>query len=118
MPLYDFHCARGHSTELLRSHGCDQVACPECGGVAERSRVARIAHQIADTVVTDKYRTPTDFREDYRRFREASEARDDRFSSIERREGAPLHAPDLFGAAKQRAQKLAAAGVKATEITT
>jgi hypothetical protein len=113
MPLYVFVCPDGHEAELLRPRTVELVSCA-CGQTARRREVNRFGVSgFAGTPVGQQ-----DFREDYRRFSEASAETDYAATRIEYNEGVKLPSPPLFQAAKAEAKKMQAAGVTADQIST
>lgn len=36
MPLYDYLCKQGHTTESFENHSVKRIVCPQCGGRAKR----------------------------------------------------------------------------------
>jgi hypothetical protein len=44
--IYDFTCTQGHTVERRASITTVSVDCPECGGVANRSQVNRVAAMV------------------------------------------------------------------------
>lgn len=100
MPLFDFGCPQGHTTEAIRPAECRAILCPACGGPAERAP----AHRIAITAPS------VDTRGMYRRFREASAEMEHGAERHERDTGQPAPDLGLWSAAKQQANAMVAAG--------
>ena len=112
MPLYDWACGGGHTFEARAGYDTTVLTCA-CGLEAGRESVYRINFGgFAATTIGQQ-----DFREDYRRFTEATAYMDYAVSERERNTGEKIEVP-LFQAAKKRAAKLAKAGVTADQITT
>lgn len=112
MPLYDYRCPAGHVFERRAGYDEDVTAC-SCGEAASRQAVNRIGFSGFAVTPTGQQ----DFREDYRRFQEASETIDYKVSQRERDTGTQINVP-LYKAAKKRADKLASLGVTADQIKT
>lgn len=56
MPIYDFRCENGHTTEQLSRNGQVYIICPVCGGTGIRLAVpSRPAMVIGDTCVRPRY---------------------------------------------------------------
>lgn len=100
MPLYDFRCPGGHTTEALRPLGTATTACA-CGAVAERTGVNPGIGIVGPT---------TDTRGMYRRFREASAEIDYAAARHTQQTGRPATVPNLWQAAKHEARARVAAG--------
>lgn len=92
MPLFDYRCEIGHTSELIRPGSVYRVPCDACGGPADRI----ISGHVAIVGPT------TDTRGMYRRFTEASAELN--------HAGADTVAPSLWGAAKQQAAAMVQAG--------
>ncbi len=100
MPLYSFVCSKGHSVELVRPLGQDAVVCQKCGHTAERAHVYHI-HVVGPTV---------DTRGMYRRFSEATQEWDHAVGKTEVSVGHEITSPNLWRAAKAKADALTATG--------
>ena len=113
MPLYVYVCPAGHEAELLRPRTVELVSCA-CGQTATRRAVNRFGVSgFASTPMGQQ-----DFREDYRRFSEATAEADHDATRFEYNEGVQLKTPPLFHAAKTEANKMIKAGVTADQIST
>ena len=97
MPIYDYGCAQGHVTELVRPIGTAMIPCPTCGERAFKSEVHHF-DVVAPTV---------DTRGMYRRFTEAVSEREDAYGRAEADLGQPLPRPDDWAVAKARAAAMA-----------
>ncbi len=113
MPLYQFTCKEGHTTEKrVRHYDVTVVPC-SCGLNAIRASVNRINF---GGYASTKLGEAVDHN-DYRRFTEASAELDYTATKYES-EGAEVKTPSMFLEAKKVAPKLAAAGVTADQIRT
>lgn len=111
MPLYEFVCPAGHSTEKrTTSYALVAIIC-DCGATAQRQSVNRVNFGGFAKTPQHQY----DFHDDYRRFREASEGLDDAVSRVERDTGDKLNSP-LFQHAKNKAAELVSKGVSVDDI--
>lgn len=120
MPLYDYCCSNGHSTELLRTPAVATVECPACSCPATRASVHRFAQhmgagrdwspQIRDN---GRLRTPVAERAvSLRQFREASEQLAYEHERTEESAQQQLPIAPLWQRARRRARRLAAAGIR------
>lgn len=100
MPLYDYRCEHGHTTEALRPVGVALVECRVCGAAAHRAP----AHRIAIT------RPEVDTRGMFRRFVEAGSELEHAAGRVEGQTGQPVETPGLWRQAKARADAIIAAG--------
>ena len=50
MPRYDYRCKEGDVTEAVREMSVTEIACPSCGGVAQRQAVYANQHIRGETV--------------------------------------------------------------------
>jgi putative FmdB family regulatory protein len=101
MPLYDVRCEQGHQHEVLRHWTeADAVACPDCGGPAQRTYNYRVA--IGQPA--------TDTRGLFRRFTEASSEIDYAATTAEQNTGQALQTPNIWRHAKAKAAAMVAAG--------
>ncbi len=100
MPLYEFRCPSGHTSERVRPIDTADIACPECGDPAERSSgVYRVS--VAQPEV--------DTRGMYRRFTEVTAEMDHSATRIEQNTGTSVATPNLWVAAKAKAAAMIAA---------
>ncbi len=95
MPIYDFQCSSGHTSERLARMETTHLFC-KCGRLAERSPVNRVAQRTGGVLEMDSITT----RQKFRLFQEASQ------------ELAATTTNDinLWAPAKARAEALVAAG--------
>lgn len=90
MPLYDYRCPEGHSTEKLAGFALGEIDCPACGLPAQRAVVNLIRH-------TGFVRTPTAQR--YINLNRAIEAQHELVETAEKHH---ITIPDPWTVAKQR----------------
>ena len=100
MPIFDFCCDGGHTSERLISAEIRTVVCG-CGRVASRNGVNRGIGIVGPT---------TDTRGMFRRFQEATADIDHAATRIEAQTGRAVETPDFWGAAKARAAAITRAG--------
>ncbi len=113
MPLYQFTCPVGHTTEKrVTSYSVEVIPCA-CGEAASRASVNRINF---GGYASTKLGEAIDHN-DYRRFTEAS-AEVDYVATKYESEGAKVVMPSPIQEAKKLAPKLQAAGVTADQIRT
>ena len=113
MPRYDYRCSEGHIFERRAGYADDVTSCA-CGQAASRVAVNQIGFSGFATTPQGQH----DFREGYRRFREASESIEDARQRAEERYQRPVAPAELFNPALKKARKLNAAGVTADQIKT
>lgn len=107
MPLYDFVCRDGHTTEAVRGYEVSSIPCPLCGESAYRCEVNHVSFQMrdADTEVKDRKG-----RYHVSRFKEAADEIDYEYTKVEKKEGREVKAPSFYKAglkeAKRRGAKL------------
>jgi hypothetical protein len=101
VPLFDFHCAAGHTTEAIRPAEVGGIACPVCARMARRTGVNVGIGIVGPT---------TDTRGMYRRFQESTQEIDHAATRYERDHGQRAALPNLWGIAKTEAAARAAAG--------
>ncbi len=113
MPLYQFTCPVGHTTEKrVTSYEVEVISCA-CGEAASRGTVNRINFGgYASTKLTEAID-----HNDYRRFVEAS-SEVDYIATRYESEGATVVMPSPIQEAKKLAPKLLEAGVTADQIRT
>ena len=100
MPLFDYRCPDGHTHELVRHRGVEEIPCPTCGKAAVRSHVHRF-----------DVRGPTvDTRGMFRRYQEASAELNHDATAIEQSTGQPVATPNYYELARARANAMVAAG--------
>ena len=63
MPLYDYSCQKGHTTERYMRRTLDVMECPVCGEPAERSPVSRPYITRFETGAIENMRLSTDTQE-------------------------------------------------------
>ena len=57
MPRYDYRCKEGDVTEAVREMSVTEIACPSCGGVAQRQAVYVDQHIRGETVAKPRLRS-------------------------------------------------------------
>lgn len=112
MPIFTFRCPAGHTAEkLVRDRETSVIPC-ECGLNAGRDAVYSMAFSgFAATPVGQQ-----DMREDFRRFREASEGLEYKHERLEDSRQQRLAPPPLYKAAHRKAESLAKGGVTADQL--
>lgn len=100
MPLYDWKCPEGHTTEAIRRSDCVGIACPRCDLTASRQFASRVAI-VGPT---------TDTRNMFRRYQEASAEIGHTADTLAAATGRDVEMPNLWQEAKQRAAAMTAAG--------
>jgi len=105
MPLYDYVCECGVVTEARRGMDISTIPCPSCEGEAKRSAV----HSIA--IACEGLPTRAGIMAHQRKYN-VSEFQEAQHEVIYDQERGRLPKRDLYQIAKQRARKLAAAGIK------
>lgn len=118
MPLYDFDCECGESTEAIRKAGTVSITCA-CGREAQRRGVNRFSSQMGaeadwSSPVRDggRIRPPVSERKvKMREFTEASEQLAYEHSRAEESAQQKIPEPPLWRVAKAKADKLMAAGI-------
>ena len=98
MPLYDYTCEGGHTTESRQGYGVTAIPC-QCGLLAERQSVY-VQHQVGLAVVPLSERR---YGKQLSLFKEATAERDYAYNQVEKEVGHSVQAPDLWSVAKQRA---------------
>lgn len=119
MPLFDYTCSSGHTTELLRPRSEYDAVCPACGQTAARKQVNLVSMQIGGTadwssLVHDngQLRAPVNERRiPLRQWDEATSELAYAHHQAEQSVGRTLPEPPLFEIAKARADALMKAGV-------
>ncbi len=104
MPRYDYRCNCGHNTEALRHVSVTEIACPVCGGCAQRQAIYAFA-QVGKTQPPMGQR-PLFMGEYNEAAAEVSHDLAERNKHLEH----PLPVPDYFGIAKSTALAKIAAG--------
>lgn len=102
MPFYTYRCPAGHVREALRSRNDEIIVCP-CGEASRRDEVNRIGVTGFAVVPHDQ----RSYRKSFSQYKEAFDQVDYDYGRAEAN-GDPIQYPDLFGAAKQQAQKMGA----------
>lgn len=118
MPLYQFDCVCGRSTEALRKVGTDSIDCT-CGESAQRRGFNRVSAVVGDgadwsSPVRDGTRIRTPISERKIKMREFNEATAQLSYEHERLEDSmqrEIPPPPLARTAIARAQRLMAAGI-------
>ena len=100
MPIYDFRCSDGHTTEAIRPMSTEAIPCA-CGGEAHRTGVNPGIGIVGPT---------TDTRGMYRRFTEASAELDYSAQRYEQSTGQQAPNTGLWSAAKAQATAMTRAG--------
>lgn len=100
MPLYDFLCQRSHVTESIQPMDRSVIVCPVCLSPANRQAANRVTMAMPEV----------DKRGMFRRFQEASQEIDHAAARQEQSTGQAIQTPNYWGAAKERAKRMIAAG--------
>ncbi len=112
MPLYTFSCTCGWSGDQRTTFEANNVRCPSCEATAHKESVYRISFG-------GFARTPSEERDwsrDYKAFREASEDISYHESVVSRVEGTTVQGPNLYAAAKAKADTLIAKGATVDDL--
>jgi putative FmdB family regulatory protein len=113
VPLYEYACPAGHKYEALRAMSTDHDTCT-CGQRATRLSVYRVGFSgFAPTPVGRQ-----DFREDYRRFDEATQQLAYQKERAEDSAQQRFADPPLARMAEQKFKALERAGVNADNVST
>ena len=112
MPTYTFSCSCGRSVDKRTSMNVAAITC-ECGATARREEVYAVNFGGFARTPKDQW----DFREDYRRFNEASaelEYKHDRLKDAMQKPD--LKPPPLYKVAKAKALDLASKGATIDDL--
>lgn len=113
MPVYDYKCVSGHTTEARRGMAITTIPCPVCGLDAERESVYCFA--VASSGLPTQGGVHSDERKSrqrYKDYREASHEIDYAYKQREKDVGHEIEAPSYYQIGKARAAQLKKAGVK------
>ncbi len=119
MPLYDYVCSQGHTTEMRAGYDCIAIACPVCGELAHKQSFYPGVCIVTETGAGSGYgRTNaigTETKDKHGRTRlslvtEAMAERDHNHRKAEEIAQKPLPSKDLWALAKQRARTIGGNG--------
>jgi len=99
MPRYDYRCDQGTVTEATREMAVSEIACPDCGGVAQRQAVYANQAIRGDTVARGTGRASAITKNGYIDIDQGFEAIEDVQRTARKRGEEP---PDLFREAQRR----------------
>ncbi len=113
MPVYDFSCEAGHTTESRQGRDTDVIPCPTCGLPAKRESVYQDQSIFGETVAKSHRRADVPLGE--RRygnkvalFQEASQEIDYAATKVERETGQSVKTPNYYKQGVKRAKRIKA----------
>ena len=99
MPIYDFQCPRGHTTERRAKYGRPSIVCPECSQPAFRVEVNEHQMLITETGVRLSHNSEAKKPNGHwalDRFLDAAGEIDHQYAKIEKETGQVLPRPACF----------------------
>ena len=102
MPLYEYTCGAGHTTEGIQGMGVESIPCPSCGLNAPRAGFNRVSVEVREgpEMARDskgKYRVSD--------FKEASEELNYAVDQEEKKDGRKIKTPSLYKAGIREAKR-------------